>query len=363
MQNLCCTKIVDYIIRNGKIELVDEITGRIADKRRWPDGLQAAIEAKENIDIQSRGNILNSITLQHFIQLYPKICGMTATAQSAQEELRAFYNLHIGVIPPNKPCIRVDHPDVIFTTKAHKEQAIIDEIIRIHKTRRPILVGTQSVEESALLASALQDRGIKCEVLNAKRDEYESQIIAQAGKLGAVTISTNMAGRGTDIRLGGSDEKDKQLVLDLNGLYVIGTKKHESQRIDQQLRGRAGRQGDPGESRYFISLEDDLFIKYRLNELLPAHSLPDVKNSKIDNPIIRKEVLRTQRICEGQNLEIKKTLNRYSSLIEKQRKIFFNRRDNFLIDHYGSDFFKQKSPEKYSQYQLLIGEQRFKSPL
>jgi len=227
-------KNVDYIIRNDKIELVDEFTGRIADKRRWPDGLQAAIEAKENIDIQSRGNILNSITLQHFIQLYPKICGMTATAQSAHEELRLFYDLHIGVIPPNKPCNRVDHPDVIFTTKVQKEHALINEIIRVHKTRRPILVGTQSVRESGLLAKALHDRGIKCEILNAKRDEYEAQIIAQAGKLAAITISTNMAGRGTDIRLGGSDEKDRQKVLALNGLYVIGTNKYESRRIDQR---------------------------------------------------------------------------------------------------------------------------------
>jgi preprotein translocase subunit SecA len=354
-------KDIDYIIRNGKIELVDDFTGRVADKRRWPDGLQAAIEAKENIDIQSKGNILNSITLQNFIQLYPKICGMTATAQPAEEELRSFYDLHIVVIPPNKPCIRIDHKDVIFGTKGQKEKAIIDEILRIHKTRRPILVGTQSVEESDLFAEALQDRKVKCEVLNAKRDEYEAQIIVQAGKLGAITISTNMAGRGTDIRLGGSDEREKEQVMDLGGLYVIGTNKHESQRIDQQLCGRAGRQGDPGASRYIISMEDDLFIKYRLNELLPTDTLPMVQNGKIDSPIIRREVTRIQRICEGQNLDIKKTLNKYFSLMEKQRTILFNRRESIFHNHSVSDFFKQESPEKFNKYHSVIGDKNLNS--
>jgi preprotein translocase subunit SecA len=331
-------KDVDYIIRNGKIELVDDFTGRVADKRRWPDGLQAAIEAKENIDIQSKGNILNSITLQNFIQLYPKICGMTATAQPAEEELRSFYDLHIVVIPPNKPCIRIDHKDVIFGTKAQKEIAIIDEIIRIHKTMRPILVGTRSVEESDLFAKALQNRNVKCEILNARHDEYESQIIAQAGKLGAITISTNMAGRGTDIRLGGSDEKEKLQVMDLGGLYVIGTNK-----------------------RYIISLEDDLFIKYRLNELIPTNTLPITQKGKIDSPIIRREVARIQRICEGQNLDIKKTLNKYSSLMEKQRTILFNKRERNFHNHSASDFFKQESPEKFNKYHSVIGEKNLNS--
>ncbi len=257
---------VDYIVRNGKIELVDEFTGRVADKRRWPDGLQAALEAKENIDIQARGQILNSITLQHFLQLYPRRCGMTATAQAAEAEFREFYNLNIVVVPPHKECIRTDHQDVIFSTKAGKEQAVLNEIISTHQTGRPVLAGTRSVEESARLADALRQKGCACEVLNAKRDEYEAQIIAQAGKLGAVTISTNMAGRGTDIRLGGTAENEKSRVVELGGLYVIGTNKHESQRIDLQLRGRAGRQGDPGSSRFFISLEDDIFLKYRLEE-------------------------------------------------------------------------------------------------
>ncbi len=349
-------KDIDYIIRSGKIELVDDYTGRVADKRRWPDGLQAAIEAKENIDIQSKGNILNAITLQNFIQLYPNICGMTATAQSAEEELRTFYDLHIAVIPPNKPCIRVDHKDVIFGKKIQKEKSVIDEIIRIHKTGRPILVGTRSVEESDLFAEALRKHNVKCEVLNAKRDEYEARIIAQAGNLGAITISTNMAGRGTDIRLGGSDEKEKHRVMDLGGLYVLGTNKHESQRIDQQLRGRAGRQGDPGSSRFFISLEDDLFIKYRLNELLPISTLSRVQAGRIDSPIIKKEVTRIQHICEGQNLDIKITLNKYASLIEKQRTVIFNRRERIFNNHTAADFFKRETPEKFNTCQSAVGD-------
>lgn len=346
---------VDYIVRENKIELVDELTGRVADKRRWPDGLQAALEAKENIVIQSKGNILNSITLQYFIKLYPKKCGMTATAQSAEQEFRQFYDLNIVVIPPHKPCIRNDYKDIIFKTRAEKNKALIKEINKVYKTKRPILIGTRSVEESARLADELQKHKIKCDVLNAKNNENEAQIIAQAGKLGVVTISTNMAGRGTDIRLGGSDEKEKQQVRALGGLYVIGTNKHESLRIDNQLRGRAGRQGDPGSSRFFISLEDDLFVKYRIQDLFPDKILQDNQNGNINNPIIRREVDRIQRIIEGQNLEIKKTLYKYSHLLETQRKVFFENRAGTINNNFASDFFQTNSSEKYDLYAPLIG--------
>jgi preprotein translocase subunit SecA len=352
---------VDYIVRDGKIELVDEFTGRIADKRRWPDGLQAALEAKENLSIQSRGTILNSITLQHFLQMYPKMCGMTATAQSAEEEFRQFYHLNIVVIPPNTPCIRIDHHDVIFRTKAEKHTALIDEILRVSRTKRPILVGTRSVEESTMLAQALQNHGVTCEVLNAKNDEYEAQIVAQAGRLGAVTISTNMAGRGTDIRLGGLDEQEKAQVVALGGLYVIGTNKHESQRIDKQLRGRAGRQGDPGSSRFFISLEDDLCMKYRLHDLFPPNILEKHQHGEIDNAIIRREIDRMQRIIEGQHLEIKKTLCKYSSMIEQQRTIMSDKREDVLNTSLAPAFFASKSPEKFSEYTSLVGETQVNS--
>jgi len=349
---------IDYIVRNGMIELVDEFTGRVADNRRWPDGLQAALEAKENIAIQSRGIILNSITLQHFLQNYPKLCGMTATAQPAEEEFRKFYNLNIVVIPPNQPCIRIDHPDMIFFQKTEKNNALIDEIIKVHQTKRPILVGTHSVEESAILAEQLNKLNIKCEVLNAKNDAYEALIIAQAGRLGAVTISTNMAGRGTDILLGGGSEEEKQKVMILGGLYVIGTNKHESQRIDNQLRGRAGRQGDPGSSCFIISLEDDIFIKYRITDLIPATIINTDKNGEIKSPLVRKEINRIQRIIEGQNSNIKITLYNYSWIIEKKRKTIVDRRQDLFNSNTASKFYRLKSPLKFKKYESLVGSNK-----
>lgn len=347
---------VDYIVRNGKIELVDEFTGRVADKRRWPDGLQAALEAKEEVLTRTHGQVLNSITLQHFLQLYPKICGMTATARSAEEEFRQFYNLSIVSIPPHRPCIRIDHKDLFFRTRAEKQTALIAELVKVHRTRRPVLAGTRSVAESAELARALQKQGIRCAVLNAKNDEYEAGIIARAGKLGAVTISTNMAGRGTDIRLGGNDEEEKNRALALGGLYVIGTNRHESQRIDMQLRGRAGRQGDPGSSRFFISLEDDLLVRYRFKDLLPSGILRDHQQGEIEKKVLRREIDRMQRIIEGQNLEIKKTLFKYSDTIEQQRRIMFDKRCEFLNDHSALEFFISRSPEKRHEYRLLIDD-------
>ncbi|MFC1724582.1 accessory Sec system translocase SecA2 [candidate division KSB1 bacterium] len=350
---------MDYIVRNGKIELVDEFTGRIADKRRWPDGLQAALEAKENISVQSKGNILNSITLQHFLGNYSKLSGMTATAQAAEREFREFYNLSIVVIPPDKPCVRIDHQDKLYKTKEAKQKALVQEIIRVNRTKQPVLVGTHSVQESESLASVLQEYGVKCAVLNAKRDEFEAKIIADAGRLDAVTISTNMAGRGTDIRLGGKNEKEKQLVSKLGGLYVIGTNRHESLRIDDQLRGRAGRQGDPGSSRFFISLEDHLYVKYKLEDLLPANFVVDEHTGQIDNPIVKFEINRIQRIIEGQNLEIKKTLFKYSSIIEKQRMIIFTKRKNVLMKNTIPDKFSRIMPKKFDRLFLISGKDKF----
>jgi preprotein translocase subunit SecA len=349
---------VDYIVRNEKVELVDEFTGRVADKRRWPDGLQAAIEAKENIAIQSRGNILNSITLQHFLQLYPKIAGMTATAHVADEEFREFYNLHIAIIPPNKPCVRIDHGDEVYRTKKAKQKALINEIIGVHKTKRPILVGTRSVEESALLAEALSKKNVSCSVLNAKNDEFEAEIVAKAGKLGAITISTNMAGRGTDIRLGASDDREHEEVKALGGLYVIGTNKHESARIDNQLRGRAGRQGDPGSSRFFISLEDDLFVRYRLKELIPSFSGVDGKDGRIESIVVRREIDRIQRIVEGQNLEIKKTVYKYSSLLEKQRTVISQTRRDILFNVSIPKIYRSRSKKRFDRLTTEIGRQQ-----
>ena len=348
---------VDYIIRNGRIELVDEYTGRVADKRRWPDGLQAALEAKENIDVQSRGKILNSISLQHFLQLYPKICGMTATAEVAEEEFLRFYNLDIVVIPENKSSTRVDYPNRIFLNKEIKYAHLIDEIVKVNKSGRPILVGTASVVESETIAKLLGGERINCSVLNAKEDVHEAEIIAEAGRIGAVTISTNMAGRGTDIKLGGSAETEKDKVMELGGLYVIGTHLYESRRIDQQLRGRAGRQGDPGSSEFFISLEDDLFTRYRLKELIPSDIIENLNEGEVDHLVIRKEVERIQRICEGQNLEIKKTLTKYSDLIEKQHQVLLGKRKDDLNILEASALYKQNVSGIYAKIKAQIGEE------
>ncbi len=349
---------IDYLVRRGEVELVDEFTGRVADKRRWPDGLQAAIEAKEGLTAQSKGVILNSISLQHFLRLYPRICGMTATAQSADSELRRFYGLHTVVIPPHKPCIRKDLPDMILPTRLAKQKALVREISEAHETGRPVLVGTASVAESSRLADALQQAGLSCEVLNARQDKFEAPIIAQAGRLGAITISTNMAGRGTDILLGGGEHLEKQQVAALGGLYVIGANRHESLRIDNQLRGRAGRQGDPGASRFILSLEDDLFEKFRLKELLPKTFQPDSADRPIDNPMVTREVRRLQRIIEGQNTEIKTTLCSYSTILERQRAIIFCKRQAVLHGPSALEFFKSRAGTQYELLASVLSEDK-----
>lgn len=342
----------DYIVRNGTIEIVDELTGRVAENRRWPDGLHAAVEAKENCLKECNGRILNSICLQHFLSHYPRISGMTATAQVAEEEFRNFYNLHIVVLPPNRPCCRKDFPDQLFVSKHEKNLAIIEEICTIHNKSRPVLVGTQSVDESAKLADSLNNSGIRCQILNAKNDEQEAKVIALAGKQNMVTISTNMAGRGTDIHLGADNELEKNLIMNEGGLHVIGTNRYESRRIDNQLRGRCARQGDPGSSRFFMSLEDDLFVKYRLKELFSQVVEKKIKNRRIiDDKTVMKEIDRVQRIIEGQNLEIKITLFKYTILLEQQRKIISEKRNAVLESDEFMCFFKSNSPDIYNALQ------------
>ncbi|TKJ34288.1 MAG: accessory Sec system translocase SecA2 [Planctomycetes bacterium B3_Pla] len=348
---------VDYIVREAKVELVDEFTGRVAEKRRWPHGLQAAVEAKERLQIQPEGMIQGSITLIHLMQLYPKVCAMTATARHAAEEFNEFYNLNVVVIPPNRTCVRVDHPDVVFTHTEAKNKALTEEITRVHATGRPILVGTCSVEESERLAAALQQAGIKCRVLNAKNDELEAKIIAGAGSLNSVMISTNMAGRGTDIKLGDAEGRDSENVASVGGLYVIGTNRHESRRIDNQLRGRAGRQGDPGSSRFFISLEDDLLIRYGIQQLIPAeHQIPR-QDEPIDDPVIGSEIARAQRIIESQNFEIRRTLWNYSFVIEEQRRIIQQRRQDILQDKLALDLLSQKAPDCFTKLRAAVSEE------
>jgi preprotein translocase subunit SecA len=299
---------VDYIVRDRAIELVDEFKGRVAENRRWPAGLQTALEAKEDLDLHSQGRILGSITLQNLIGLYPVRCGMTGTAATEAAELRAFYGLEVVPIPPHRPVIRVDHPDAIFPSKHAKERAVVNAIGQMHTLGRPVLVGTASVAESERLSALVTAAGIPHRVLNARQDAEEAAIIARAGEPGAVTISTNMAGRGTDIVL-------DQAVATLGGLHVLGTNRHDSRRIDNQLRGRAGRQGDPGSSQFFVSLQDDLLVRYGI-----ANWTPDAKG-----------IATVQRVVEGQHFETRQTLRKYEGLIEYQRKIIHARRREMLL--------------------------------
>jgi preprotein translocase subunit SecA len=302
---------VDYVVKNGSIELVDEFKGRIAQNRRWPAGLQSAVEVKERVPLNTQGRILGSITVQSLTRMYERVCGMTGTAATQAEEFWQVYQLPVTVIPTNRPVIRQDLPDLVYADQAARSRALTEEIRKIHETERPILVGTASVEESEKLSRSLQLAGIDHSILNARNDEAEAEIIAQAGALGAVTVSTNMAGRGTDILLGGNPPKDREKVVELGGLYVLGTTRHEARRIDNQLRGRAGRQGDPGSSRLLISLDDDLLLRFGIAEN------PDIES--------------VQRTAEGQNLEIRKTLWKYDCTVEHHRREMYGLRREILL--------------------------------
>jgi preprotein translocase subunit SecA len=351
---------VDYIVRNGRIELVDELTGRVAENRHWPDGLQAALEAKEGLPCQPEGTIFGSITVQHFLRKYPRLCGMTGTARPADDELAGIYGLDVATVPPNRPCLRVDHPDSILASRQAKRRALLDEIVRTHAAGRPILVGTVSVEESESLAADLREAGVACRVLNARNDAEEAEIIAEAGALGAVTISTNMAGRGTDIRLGGAHELERDAVVALGGLYVLGTNRHESRRIDDQLRGRAGRQGDPGSSRFIISLEDSLLERCGIERLVPAKLLREVKTDTepgrtIDHPAVRNEVARVQRIVEGQHGDIRRRLLAYWQILEHQRCELQGWRQGILEGTEEESLLESRSPGRWSSLCAAYG--------
>ncbi len=295
---------VDYVVKDRAIESVDQFKGRIAQDRRWPAGLHTALEAKEGLPFRKQGRVLATITLQNLVALYPQACGMTGTAATQAEDFRRFYGMDVEVIPTHRPVIRVDEPDAVFSTKLDKEATVVEEIRSVHATGQPVLVGTASVEESERLSARLA--GVPHFVLNARNEEEEAAIVARAGERGAVTISTNMAGRGVDIRLGDG-------VTELGGLYVIGMNRHESRRIDRQLRGRSGRQGDPGRSRFFVSMQDDLMVQYGREH--PEH---------------RHDAESIQRLVEGQNLEIRSFLNKYESVIEGQRQRIQQRRQAIL---------------------------------
>lgn len=317
---------VDYIVRDGVIELIEEFTGRVAENRYLPEGLQIALVAKEGLQHKVGGKILGTITIQHFISLYPRISGMTATALASRMEFKRMHELEVVQIPPNQPNKRTDHPHRIYTHQEAKLRALVEEIVTVHATGRPMLIGTSSVQESDKLAEALAGAGVECHILNAKNDVKEAEIIARAGVIGAVTVSTNMAGRGVDIRLGGGDPTQVDRVVKLGGLYVIGTHMNESVRIDNQLRGRSGRQGDPGDSVFYVSLEDDLLLQFGIRDAIRVPK----QDGHLNDPIYHSKLEHIQRVIMGQNFDLQQELNDYSDMIEDQRRILHEERFRIL---------------------------------
>jgi preprotein translocase subunit SecA len=335
---------VDYIVRDGGVELIDEMRGRVAQRRRWPDGLQAAVEAKEGLHATAEGEVLDTITVQAYIALYSTVCGMTATAVHVGEQLREYFKLEVAVIPPNTPNIREDEPDRIYSAHDTRDESLVEEIKLAHEKGRPVLIGTLDVKASELLAKQLAAAGVPSIVLNAKNDAEEASIIAEAGALGAVTVSTQMAGRGVDIRLGGSDEKNREKVVELGGLYVIGSGRHDSRRVDDQLRGRAGRQGDPGGSVFFVSLEDDLITRHA-GDILPASPRMDI-DGVVHDEQVDYAVEHAQRVAEGVNHEIHRNTWRYSVVIEQQRIALAERRERLLTSEVAAIMLLERSTEK-----------------
>ncbi|GAA3851655.1 accessory Sec system translocase SecA2 [Amycolatopsis tucumanensis] len=349
------TRDVDYLVRDGKVELINASRGRVAELQRWPDGLQAAVEAKEQVAPTDRGEILDSITVQALIARYPQVAGMTGTAVAVAEQLREFYQLEVAVIPPNKPNVREDLDDRIFASPSHKLRAIVKEIREVHETGRPILVGTQDVAESEELAEKLAKADLPCVVLNARNDAEEAAIIAEAGKFGAITVSTQMAGRGTDIRLGGADGKDRERVAELGGLHVIGTARYPSSRLDGQLRGRSGRQGDPGSAVFFASLNDELVTSN-------APDVPDGidadDSGEITDPAAKRHIDHAQRVAEGVDLEIHRNTWRYTRLIEHQRRELLEYRDELLRTDAAAEALSGE--KRYDELTEKVGEEKAK---
>ena len=359
-------KDTDYVVKNGEVCIVDEFTGRLMEGRRWSDGLHQAVEAKENVKIQDETQTLASITFQNLFRLYPKLSGMTGTAMTEEAEFGKIYNLEVTIIPTNKPDIRENMSDVIYKTEKQKFLAVVDEIIEMHKKQRPVLVGTISIEKSEYISHLLKERNIPHNVLNAKHHEKEAYIIAQAGRAGAVTIATNMAGRGTDILLGGNaeylakeelenqgitpdmcdyeekknallqkmraqTEEEHKKVVRAGGLHVIGTERHESRRIDNQLRGRAARQGDPGSTRFFLSLEDNLMRIFGGDKIISLMNALNVEEDMaIENPLITRQIQSAQKKVETYHFDIRKSVLEYDDVMNVQREKFYEQRRKVL---------------------------------
>jgi len=315
---------VDYLVKDGEVVIVDEFTGRVMPGRRYSDGLHQALEAKEKVKIERENQTLASITFQNYFRMYKKLAGMTGTADTEAPEFKKIYNLDVLVMPTNMPMIREDNNDLIYKTEKEKINAVIKEVKELHKEKRPVLIGTISIEKSELLSKYLTKSGVKHHVLNAKNHEREAEIVAQAGQSGMVTISTNMAGRGTDIKLG-------EGVAELGGLHILGTERHESRRIDNQLRGRSGRQGDQGSSRFYLSLEDDLlriFGAERISGIMERIGIEE--DQPIEHKYISRAIENAQKRVEGQNFDIRKHLLDYDDVMNRQRKVIYEQRKKVL---------------------------------
>ena len=366
--NFLFTKDVDYLVQDGKVLIIDEFTGRAMEGRRFSDGLHQALEAKENLEVQLENQTLASVTYQNYFRLYKKLSGMTGTAKTESDEFFDIYKLEVVEVPTNQKMVRIDYDDEIYRTKKEKYDAIINQIKICINKKQPVLVGTISIENSENLSKLLQKENISHNVLNAKNHAQEAEIVQNAGILGSVTIATNMAGRGTDIQLGGYELKNeqhnlKQNVIEAGGLFIIGTERHESRRIDNQLRGRAGRQGDAGASKFYLSLEDDLmriFGSDKLDTILQKLGLED--GESIQHPWISKALERAQKKVEGRNFDIRKSLLKFDDVMNEQRKIIYEQRKdiilsnetNKLVDDMRYDFIDEKidsllgSPESFT---------------
>jgi preprotein translocase subunit SecA len=346
---------VEYIVRGGKVDLVDEFRGRVAQRRRYPDGLQAAVEAKEGLATTAEGEVLGTITVQALIRLYPTRCGMTATAALVGDQLREFYQLEVAVIPPNTPVVRVDEPDRVYASLEEKEAALIAEVVSAHEAGRPVLVGTLDIAESERLAGQLREAGAECVVLNAKNDAEEAAIIAEAGRPGAVTVSTQMAGRGIDIRLGGHDQAERDRVVEVDGLYVIGSGRHDSRRVDDQLRGRSGRQGDVGGSVFIVSIEDHLVTRHGKDAL--PHLRGVEADGRIRDTAVNRAIEHAQRVAEGISFEIHRNTWRYNYVVEQQRQVLIARREELLTTDAPVKLLEERIPDKLAEVQEAAGEE------
>ncbi|MGA7051671.1 MAG: accessory Sec system translocase SecA2 [Mycobacterium sp.] len=349
---------VHYIVRDDAVHLINSSRGRIAQLQRWPDGLQAAVEAKEGIETTETGEVLDTITVQALINRYATVCGMTGTALAAGEQLRQFYKLGVSPIPPNTPNIREDESDRVYITAASKNDAIVDHIAAMHETGQPVLIGTRDVAESEELHEQLVRRGVPAVLLNAKNDAEEAHLIAEAGEYGTVTVSTQMAGRGTDIRLGGSNEADHDRVAELGGLHVVGTGRHHTERLDNQLRGRAGRQGDPGSSVFFSSWEDDVVAANLERNKLPMQTDDD---GRIVSPKTTGLLDHAQRVAEGRLLDVHANTWRYNQLVAQQRAIIVDRRDTLLRTATAREELAELAPDRYEELSEDVSEERLET--